>query len=223
MSDEKFEEFLQREVPAYNTPPTDVPRDEMWDAIVSVRAAGAHQSRAAGASRRYPGSYVAAGLAAALVLGVAIGKFAWPSSESEAAAPAPATSRVATVADSAPGADRGGDASYALATTQHLSRAEALLTAYSATQADAALDAQLTRWAREMLSGTRLLLDSPAGRDPVRRRLLEDLELVLVQMAQRAPSPGDRTERAHIDRSLDRTQMLPRLRSTLPVGPNSGS
>jgi hypothetical protein len=47
-------------------------------------------------------------------------------------------------------------------------------------------------WARDLLTTTRLLLDSPAGADPARRELLETLELVLVQIARlpRADSPG---------------------------------
>jgi hypothetical protein len=62
-----------------------------------------------------------------------------------------------------------------------------------------------------MLTNTRLLLDSPAGDDPVRRRLLEDLETVLVQLLQRTGGAVD--ERALIERTLERTQLLSRLRS----------
>jgi len=49
------------------------------------------------------------------------------------------------------------------------------------------MDAQLGAWARQLLSNTRLLLDSPVANDPQRRPLLEDLELVLVQIVQLSP------------------------------------
>src|SRR5690606_1737251 len=39
MSDEKFEEFLQREATAYNAPPPEVPREEMWAVVARARAA----------------------------------------------------------------------------------------------------------------------------------------------------------------------------------------
>jgi hypothetical protein len=101
-----------------------------------------------------------------------------------------------------------------------------LLTAYGASNSagvgNAGIDKQLSAWARDILSNTRLLLDSPAAADPERRRLLQDLELVLVQMVQRSPSAGAGEERSHIDRSLERTHVLPRLRSALPAGRNNG-
>ena len=37
MSEDKFEEFLQREAQAYNPPPATAPRDEMWAAIQRSR------------------------------------------------------------------------------------------------------------------------------------------------------------------------------------------
>ena len=83
------------------------------------------------------------------------------------------------------------------------------------------MDKHLSVWARDILSNTRLLLDSPAADDPARRRLLQDLELVLVQMVQRSPEAGAGDERAQINRSMERTQVLTRLRSALPAGPNN--
>ena len=151
------------------------------------------------------------GMAAALILGVAIGKFALTRQDSAApvlAAAAPSPSAPQSNTDTT---------SYARAANAELSRAEALLTAYSASGANVAVDKQLAGWARDILSNTRLLLDSPAAVDPARRKLLQDLELVLVQMVQRSPEAGANEERAHIDRSLERTQVLTRLRSTLPA------
>lgn len=112
----------------------------------------------------------------------------------------------------APSARRdGGSEPYSVASQQHLSRAEALVAVVSAMPADAALDSLTGRWARDVLANTRLLLDSPAGDDPVRRHLLEDLETVLVQLVQRSGRTAE--DRAMIDRTLQKTQILTRLRS----------
>ena len=44
----------------------------------------------------------------------------------------------------------------------------------------------------------------------------------IVQMVQRSPAAGAGEERAHIDRSIERNQVLSRLRSALPAARNSG-
>jgi len=221
MGDEKFEEFLQREAQAYNEPPATVPRDEMFSAIAMVRAGSRKpEARRPRTEDRGPRkTYIIwVGMAATLVVGVAIGKFAFATHD--VAGPA----AVAAHNDArGPGssADTNGDVSYARAATAELARAEALLTAYGASASNSGVDKQLSSWARDVLSNTRLLLDSPAADDPARRRLLQDLELVLVQMVQRSPAAGAGEERAHIERSMDRTQVLSRLRAALPAGRNN--
>ena len=120
---------------------------------------------------------------------------------------------------------------YDVAVLRHFAQAEALLVSYRADTVDAAMDARLAAWARPLLGDTRLLLDSPAARDPRRRRLLEDLELVLAELARLAPSASasgtvaatdstsrSRTERQLIDGTLRRAQLLPRLRTMVPAG-----
>jgi len=143
----------------------------------------------------------------------------------------------ATVARAAvPGAGRTPDP-YDMAVTRHFTQAEALLVSYRADTVDAAMDVQLARWARPLLSNTQMLLDSPAADDPRRRRVLEDLELVLAQVARLAPTPrdtsaivadtaaasagtrrADRLERQIIDGTLQRAQLLPRLRNLVASG-----
>jgi hypothetical protein len=212
MTDKKFEEFLQREAKAYNEPPAIVPRDEMFAAIRAARAAGPtadHHERTT-TSPRFVSRLAWLGMAATLILGVAIGKFALQKQDApRIAAVVPAQSDTST---------RG----YTTAADAQLVRAEALLTAYGSASANPAMDKQLSGWARDILSNTRLLLDSPAADDPARRKLLQDLELVLVQMVQRSPAAGAAEERSHIERSIERTQMIPRLRSALPADRNSG-
>lgn len=103
------------------------------------------------------------------------------------------------------------DAAYQRVSRDHMARAEALVAVVSAMPADALMDSLMGHWARDVLTNTRLLLDSPAGEDPIRRRLLEDLETLLVQLVQRSGRTVE--ERDLIDRTLLRTQLLTRLRS----------
>jgi hypothetical protein len=219
MSDEKFEEFLQREAHTYNEPPANVPHDEMFAAITAARRAeSAVPVRRVNGTRVPRSAWI--GMAATLVIGVAIGKFAF--TKHDASRDAGASLRHSDASASLTSADTSSGSSYAQAATAQLARAEALLSAYDASGANAGVDKQLSTWARDILSNTRLLLDSPAADDPSRRRLLQDLELVLVQMVQRSPAAGEAEERSHIDRSMERTQVLPRLRSALPAGRNNG-
>jgi hypothetical protein len=77
---------------------------------------------------------------------------------------------------------------------------------------------QAARWARDVLSSTRLLLDSPASRDPQLRALLADLELVLAQIVQLSGTPLQAGERELIERAMRDRDLLPRLRSAVPAG-----
>lgn len=269
-NDEKFEAFLEREAARLNEPPVDVPREAMWEAIATARAA----ARAAAPISRETIPMLARphrrlllatpwiGMAATLVLGLGIGRYmiaremgTVPAVDSLAMAasqalgapsagpatgingisePRASTSARAAVVSPRPEAVRrssavparsgagspipdayaqrgGGSATYSAASQQHLTRAEALVAVVSAMPADAALDSLTGRWARDILTNTRLLLDSPAGDDPVRRRLLEDLETVLVQLVQRSGRTAE--DRSMIDRTLQKTQILTRLRS----------
>src|SRR4030095_1674684 len=63
---------------------------------------------------------------------------------------------------------------------------------------------------------SRLLLDSPAARDPVRRKLLQDLELVLVQIVQLSPKSSAR-DRDLIKGALTDDEVMTRLRTAIPV------
>lgn len=112
---------------------------------------------------------------------------------------------------------------YQLTTVRHLSEAEALLTSFRArTTADQQMDAQLGAWARQLLSNTRLLLDSPVANDPQRRPLLQDLELVLVQIVQLSPGTAPQ-DRELIEKTLQQEHVLTRLRTAIPAGSQRGS
>ncbi|AHG87844.1 hypothetical protein J421_0307 [Gemmatirosa kalamazoonensis] len=157
-----------------------------------------------------------------------------PDTATEPSADAPRTTRLATATlrtpGRSPGDDRAVSDAYDVAVLRHFAQAEALLVSYRADTVDAAMDTRLAAWARPLLGDTRLLLDSPAASDPRRRRLLEDLELVLSEVARLAPPndiagrdsvagpPSRRTERQLIDGTLRSAQLLPRLRTLVPAG-----
>ena len=110
---------------------------------------------------------------------------------------------------------------YRTAAIQTLVQAEALLTAYRGTESgvrDPQAMQQAARWARDVLSSTRLLIDSPAGRDPQMRSLFTDLELVLAQIVQLSGTPLLADERELIERAMRDRDLLPRLRSAVPAG-----
>jgi hypothetical protein len=128
--------------------------------------------------------------------------------------------RAAARADRDARADAGQDASYRLAVVQHLTRTELLLTSFRAKASSAEeirADAQFASLARELLGTTRLLLATRRRDDPMITRLLEDLEYVLMQLSQYA-NEGRRTDLDAINQSLDKTNVIPKLRSNIPAG-----
>ena len=69
--------------------------------------------------------------------------------------------------------------------------------------------------ATDLLSTTRLLLDSPAAASDARlKQLLEDLELVLAQLS-RLPAEHGGAEIDLITEALERRDVVPRLRSAV--------
>src|SRR6266704_1598043 len=144
------------------------------------------------------------GIAALLALGVAIGR--WSATGS------PTSSRVAGTGE------RTSAFVYQLAAAQYLSRTEALLTGFRTEIHGRAPTAQFSVQARDLLCTTRLMLDSPAARDVRLKSLLEDLELVLAQIAQ-LPSSGDRDDVQLINQGLDQRSVLLRLRTANPASP----
>ena len=75
-------------------------------------------------------------------------------------------------------------------------------------------DPRLSEQAGRLLSTTRLLLDSPSAARPQMRALLQDLELVLVQVAQlRAPRASD--DLTIIKEAVEERALVPRIRSAV--------
>ena len=246
-TDERFDMFLRNAAQGYNRPPAEVPREAMWDAIHAARTANAP---VVVPIVRRPWLRTILALAATLVIGIGIGRVTM--NRPGAGAGTTVASTGASIDSSAPAvADDSSDivpsddpldpdaspklgtpprsvvtgsaaATYHVATLQHLTQVEALLTSYRLDARDRALDAQMARWARDLLLSTRLLLDSPGGADPQRRRLLEDLELVLVQIVRLSPSSSTE-EHDLIDTTLKQADVLTRLRTAIPAGAPASS
>ena len=113
----------------------------------------------------------------------------------------------------------GGSANmaYRLAVVEHLAGTEAMLTSFRAAAKHGEVDAQITTWARNLLTTTRLLQAS-AAEDPTMKRLLDDLELVLVQIAQyKSANPHRAEELELIEHSIERRGVIGKLHTNIPA------
>jgi ElaB/YqjD/DUF883 family membrane-anchored ribosome-binding protein len=118
----------------------------------------------------------------------------------------------------APRSTSGANLSYRLAVVQHLAGTEAMLTSFRAAAKRGDVDAQITNWARNLLTTTRLLQSSAAQQDPTMKRLLDDLELVLVQIAQYTSTGQHHAEELElIEHSIERRGVIGKLQTTTPA------
>ncbi|HWA15187.1 MAG TPA: hypothetical protein VG817_02055 [Gemmatimonadales bacterium] len=197
MNDAELDRLLRAE---RDTIPPAAPRDAMWDAIAARRQEKVVPIQSA---RRGPRLHWAVGIAALLAIGFAVGRWS-----QHGTTPNPV---VATT-------ERGGRSlALAGATLEHLNRTETFLTGFRMEAGMSQPDTELVSGARDLLSTTRLLLDSPGQTDPRMRALLEELETVLVQVAQLRNEPTE--EAKLLARQLDEQGVLPRLRVSIPANP----
>jgi hypothetical protein len=206
--DDRFDDLLRDAARDYNEPP-ETPREEIWARIVSERS-----EKSARPLRHFRPLALAAGIAAILALGIGVGRLSISPtvpapSQPVATQPEPATSRV-------------NPAAYELATTEYLSQSEAFLTLFRASlRQNAGGNEQLAAaTARQLLATNRLLLDSPAAKDHKTKLLLQDLELVLAQIAQLSPQSRSR-DLELITEGLERAAVMNRLRMAVPSGPSN--
>ncbi|HET8623412.1 MAG TPA: hypothetical protein VFM14_07605 [Gemmatimonadales bacterium] len=200
LDDDPLPPELRAAADAYNRPP-ETPREEMWDRIRM-----APSRRPAIRSSGHPAIWF--GLAAALLLAFGLGRW---SSHPDTLWIADAPGGVTTPA-------RGGSVAFRVAAVEHLGQAESFLTLFRASvRSGASQDRLASPTARQLLATNRLLLDSPASKDPKLRLLLQDLELVLAGIAQL--SPARRSEDLDlINNDLERSAVLLRLRAAVPAG-----
>jgi hypothetical protein len=212
MLDDRFDDQLREVARDYNSPP-ETPRDVMWERIVAARkreAGGTEKTERPGTPviplrpRRILRPLI--GVAALLALGIGLGRMTVPTPET----PAPA----AVVTETTP---RGGEVAYQLAATEHLSQSETFLTLFRASVRQGGNEQLASSTARQLLATNRLLLDSPAATDNRTRLLLQDLELVLAQIAQ-LPGRPTSPDLDLITNGLDDSGVMSRLRTAVPSG-----
>jgi hypothetical protein len=177
----------------YHRPP-DTPRDEMWTRITAERARRREAAKVVPLRRWMTWSAAAA---AVLVLGVGIGRLSVREKERN---PEPRNEEIAYRAAAAP----------------YLTRTEALLTSFRTESKSGKVDADFAGEAQDLLVTTRLMLNSPAARDPRLASLLQDLEVMLVQIAQ-LPAGSDRNDVELINQGLDQRSVMLRLRAVSPM------
>jgi hypothetical protein len=194
--DDPFVDNLKNLAQGLDAP--DAPRrEEMWARIDEARRFRRHAkpARPKLVMNRW---VLPASLAASLALGLVLGRFLAP---------------VSTLGggDTAGVAEAQSETPYEQAATRHLARTEALLSSFSS-DAQQGRTSQVADWAQDLLIDTRLLMDSPASADPRMGALLEDLELILAQLAnltQRDPA----NELELIQAGIQQNDVLVRLRT----------
>ena len=210
--DEKFEQFLQREVKDFKTAEP-VAADEMWSRIEGD-VAEAIQPRTLTYSPRRGWLAVSAAIAATLVLGVFIGRTTTDNRKKDASVVASAPRYTAD--DSIRIAEHAR-----AATLSHLADAEMFLTEVRADLRSQRPDSQLSERSRELLARTRLLLGARGERPPQVDALLEDLELLLAEISA-LPDSRRTMDVKLIEETMRQGNILPRIRTTLPA-PSAGT
>jgi hypothetical protein len=208
MDENRFDEVL-RDLPRSFKNPPEPPLDEMWGVIEDAHFnAPASIARPRGMISRAP--WLAA--AAALVIGIGIGRYI-PLGNNSASGTVPAA--VASNQPLPPGSDTSaiGDA-YRDQTSRYLGQAAALLISLPGRDANGKADSSFAGKAADLLVTTRLLIDSPAAQDPKVRSLLEDLELVLVQIA-RLRGERSKGDLDLIHQAVEQGDVLSRLNSAV--------
>jgi len=209
---DELDDKLQELARDYHEPPA-APRDEMWARIQARRTATPaappkvlpFRLRPAVPVRRY--AAWAAGAAAVLLLGIAIGRGtshapSAPATIATAPVPAPATGAAVT------------NVALDAAVRAHLRQSETYLTLFRASVRGGTADPLAVSTARELLASNRFLT-SASGTDPKLRALLLDLQLVLVGISQLQAADRPEDFRLITD-NLDDAGMLSRLRSATP-------
>lgn len=191
----------------YNDPP-ETPREEIWAELQAriadepIRLANRRERR-----RTFGWIGLAAAASVALLFGVGLGRMSAPVGVPLAEAP--------TAEPDAPVTSTG----VRTLTVQHLEQSESLLSFVRADAQAGRFDETVGRWGRELLTETRLLLDSDVGDDPALREVLLDLEMLLAQVAllsgTETPERG-REELRLIADGMERQQMMTRIRTLLP-------
>jgi hypothetical protein len=218
MDDRQLDALLQDARATYQAPPP-APIDELW-ARIEGEVLHAPVPGVAFVERSRRGAawwMVGMAAAASLTIGVLAGRLSMArASTMQVAADtrgagATAAQSVTPVANVSNEADPGERV-----TEELLGRTALLLAALPAGNEASRGNPRLAEQAGRLLTTTRLLLDAPGAQRPQLRALLQDLELVLVQVAQlRARRSGD--DLTIIKEAVEERALVPRIRSAVAV------
>ena len=200
MQDDRFEKWLREQARSYHEPPElgTSHLDRMWAEVER-----AHFEP--GALRRPWWARPWVGIAAALVVGVGLGRLPVLN---RAAPPVDQPLAVAKVPlNPVP-------AVYEVTTSRYFGQAAALLVSLPTEVRAGRADEQFIGRANDLLLTTRVLLDSPVADDPKVRGLLEDLELVLAQVVHMR-APQGMKDLDLINQAMEQRDVLPRLRTAV--------
>jgi len=176
-------------------PQPEVPRAEIWAGVAAAR-------RFQRPVRRAYGWVWGTSLAATLALGFGLGRL-WPSASGGTPVGLPAGStQVELTSGLLPPVPPGA--------IDYLARTEALLASFPV-DAGRGHAPEVAGWARQLLLDTRLMIDSPIGHDDALVRLLQDLELLLAQIAS-LPAHNPQQEILLIEEGIRQNRVMARLR-----------
>ena len=215
MDENRFDEIVTELPRSFNNPPPP-PLDEMWAVIEDAHF---NAPAAAAPSRGAMSSAPWLAAAAALVIGVGIGHYIPRDSTAVSNSQTPVA--VASANSASLSADTSAVAeAYRDQTSRYLGQTAALLISLPSKEARGKTDAAFAGKASDLLVTTRLLMDSPAARDPQMRSLLEDLELVLVQIA-RLRGEKSKADLDLIHQAVEQGDVLSRLNSAVVTNQSS--
>ena len=217
MQDEQFDHWLRDSARSYNEPPApDV--EGMWaeierqhfapqSTVTPIVPVAAPMPVTPLRSPWWNQSWLR--VAAALVVGVGVGRISFSPAAPVASASVVADSDARTTpppvvlpALSAPEANK------------YLGETVALLASLQSDARSIRTDKQFIAGASDLLNTTRFLLDSPNSKNPNVRGLLEDLELILVQIVQLS-NAGTADDVDLIHQALEQRDVMPRLRNAV--------
>jgi hypothetical protein len=206
--DEKIDEFIGLHAAGYRADAR-TPVDEIWGRI-ERDVAGAIGAAPRRGARGRVWLFAGAGLAATLLLGIGIGR--WSRQQSPAA---PSVNRVAATHDDS----LQRIAQLRAAATDHLGETEVFLTGVRADLRAGRSDADRADRSRALLARTRLLQQRRELQSPGVTRLLDDIELLLAEIAA-LPDSGQRprpVDSELLEETLSRNDIIPRIRTTVPA------
>jgi hypothetical protein len=212
MNDDRFDELMRDARDTYRNPPQP-DFEAMWKDIERAHFGGTVEQPIRGTERgrfwMVTNRWV--GIAATLMVGIGLGRMSAKVGPEAGVSPTPIP--VVAAAPSSEVRDTTMARPYELEASQFLGQTAALLISLPSETRNGRPDQKFATRAGELLTRTRLLMDSPAANDPAMRGLLEDLELVLAQVVRL--EGGNRTDLDLINRALEQRDVIPRLRTAV--------